>query len=143
MHQQRIAMQDNQSQSASPEKPKGAWTRIDNAVLPVLAKIGAAAGSVYLALKSYADRDGACYPSVESVARLAGVNERTCMRYLAAFVERGLIQRRRRNRGSGRTSNLYRFAESPHATVASGVEAQVTKTTHGVTSPSDKNDEPK
>jgi hypothetical protein len=124
MHQQRIAMQDNQSQSASPEKPKGAWTRIDNAVLPVLAKIHGMAIGVYIALKSHANKDGICWPELESIARLSGASVPTVQRILKAMIDNKLLIKRNRNRAAGRMSNLYQFTNSPMVPQTSGVIAQ-------------------
>jgi hypothetical protein len=115
MHQQRIAMQDNQTQPTSPDKPHGGWTRIDNAVLPVLAKIHGMAIAVYVALKSYADRDGVCFPAQEDIGRLAGVSVHTVVRIISAIAQAGLIVISKRSTGGGRLSNLYRFVDYQNA----------------------------
>lgn len=127
-------MDDNHPEPTKQDKPH--WTRIDDAVLPVLAEIGQAAIGVYVALKSHADSDGVCWPSLEAIAQLSGASKRTCIRCLAGMMQRGLITREVRNRGTGRAPNLYRFPDSPSATVAPGVIAQVPK----VTTPSAKSE---
>jgi len=110
-----------------PEKQSQAgWTRVDNAILPVLAKIGQGAIGVYVALKSYADADGVCWPSVSMIAQRCGASKSTAERFLRQIIAQGLVQRERRNLGTGRISNLYRF---PTVILTDGVEAQPSEST--------------
>jgi hypothetical protein len=97
------------------------YTTIPNAVLPVLAKIHGMAIGVYVALKSYADREGVCYPSLDAVAQLSGTSVPTVQRVLRAMVDGGLVTKLQRNTGAGRVANLYQFPMIPQT---NGVPAQ-------------------
>lgn len=113
------------NQETAPDR--GGWTRIDNAVVPVLAEIGDCAAIVYLALKMHADSDGVCWPSREAIAYVAGVSQATVKRKIAKFVTRGLLTRESRNGPLGHLSNRYRFTTPsiPRDTLASSPSAQV------------------
>lgn len=63
---------------------------------------------VYMALARFADRDGVCYPSYSTVARLAGVSRRSVMRNIAILTARGLIAVTRGGHGPAST-NTYRL----------------------------------
>ncbi len=103
------------------------WTRVDNAVLPVLASIkGGQTIAVYVALKSFADQDGICWPSLESISSRSGVCIRKVQDILDVMVsiDPPILERERRNTGAGRASNRYRFLDTPTAPHAIGIEAQ-------------------
>lgn len=97
------------------------YTTVDNAVLPQLAKIHGMAISVYVALKSFSDRDGTCFPSLDAVARLSGTSVPTVQRVVRDMITRRLVSKVQRNAGSGRLANLYQFPMVPQT---NGVRAQ-------------------
>jgi len=99
------------------------YITVDHAVLPTLAELHGMAISVYVAIKSFADRNGECFPEHESIAALAGVSLKTVQRLVPRMVERGLLVQRRRNTKGGRTSNVYVF---PKVRQTDGLAAQRT-----------------
>jgi len=68
----------------------------------------------YARLTRYAGRDGACFPSVTTLASEIGVGERQAQRYLAELEEASLIRRiQRYSSDSGQRSNAIRFLWHP------------------------------
>lgn len=98
--------------------------------------------AIMFALANHADHtDGHCWPAIETIAKEAGVGERTVSRYLAALARNGFIDKRQKNAKGQFRSNDYWIlfdrkpakwsffeakdegTEEPHATEADGSEA--------------------
>ncbi len=93
------------AQSAAKSKPGGRYTPLpddDKALLAL--KLGPHANSVYLALRTFANGEGQCFPSLKTIADRAGVGRSKTSTCLATLVDVGLIYIE--NRGLG-NSNLY------------------------------------
>jgi hypothetical protein len=58
-------------------------------------------GRVLIALCAHIDRKGCAYPSLETLAELAGIKSRHAARALATLEETGLIRRDRSTGGRG------------------------------------------
>lgn len=68
---------------------------------------------VLVSLARFADEQGRCYPSQQTISDLTEQDERTVRRHLAALEEKGLIKRQERRRSDGtRTSDLF-FLQGP------------------------------
>lgn len=66
--------------------------------------------AVLLVLASYADADGYCWPSQDTIARIIGKSRSTVIAIINRLVEIGLVERRRRiRRDGGLASCLYRL----------------------------------
>jgi hypothetical protein len=78
---------------------------------------------VAIALANYADENGACFPSVQTLARWTSQGEKTVRDHLIALEESGFLTRERVRREDG-TLGVYRFVLqrqfSPVADFASG-----------------------
>ncbi len=101
------------------------FVRVDHAILPILLDIqqyselarkprqettGHTALAVYVALRSFANEHGHCWPKQDAVAELARVSLRVAQRAIGALAEVGLITMTKRNDEEGhRISNLYQF----------------------------------
>ena len=65
---------------------------------------------VYIYLKDHADRDGTCWPGINTIAAGVSLSRSTVKRALEDLVRAGLVMKERRWRGNGSlTSNLYRI----------------------------------
>ena len=62
---------------------------------------------VYVALASFTDASGHCYPAIATIAKRAGCAKATVKRELKWLEEAWYITRQRRNASTGRRSNLY------------------------------------
>ena len=63
---------------------------------------------VYMAIASFADTNGACFPSVARLADICGVSKRTIFRIINKLAELKIIERNHRIRDDGGySSNLY------------------------------------
>jgi GntR family transcriptional regulator len=100
------------------------FTAVENDLLPILAPMHKCAISVYVAIKSYADRNGECYPSLEDIARRSGCSVSTVQRIIPSMKTAGLFQSEERNSSSGKTTNYYRFSEIPTVRQNCGTIAQ-------------------
>ncbi len=66
---------------------------------------------VLLCLANYADREGVCWPSYESLAEQCEISKNTIIRCIAALVDGGLLTREVRHTKNGKqTSNSYTLA---------------------------------
>lgn len=65
--------------------------------------------SLYLALCEYANKDGACWPSRATLAKIAGVGVKTVDRKLIEMERDGLIMKRSRQVEGENISNLYQL----------------------------------
>lgn len=71
------------------------------------------ARAVYMCLKDHADKEGACWPGIKTIASELKLSRSTVKRALEELYQAGLVTRERRWRKSGScTSNLYRLVES-------------------------------
>ncbi len=99
------------------------FTRVDNDLLPKLAEISNLAINVYVTLKSHADENGECFPSIETIASRSKMSERKVREIIKALIDAKppLLEKTRRSSQSGRLSNIYRFPSpaAPHAGRAS------------------------
>ena len=83
-------------------------------IQPVLAGLHSGLGfAVYVALRSFIDSTGKCFPKQIDVAHRAGVSEKTVERIIPKLVAAEVITMTRRNSASGRTSSIYQFIDSP------------------------------
>lgn len=70
---------------------------------------------VLVALANFADEDGFCYPSQETLAVMTGQTARSVRSHLASLEEDGIIQRKHRRGKTGqRTSDGYTLKAPPH-----------------------------
>lgn len=100
------------------------FTAVPNDVLPMLAKLHGCAISVYVALRSYADRQGECFPKLDDIASRSGCSTATVKRVMKKIKNAGLVTDKQRNSHSGRTSNLYVFLDPPRLSVTPGENGQ-------------------
>lgn len=68
---------------------------------------------VLLILASYADDNGFCYPSRQTLANKTGRTTRSITTQLNALVEAGILSRSARRFGPRQTSNLYKIVMTP------------------------------
>ena len=69
------------------------------------------ARAVYMYLKDRADRDGECWPAIQTISRDLNLSRSTVKRALDDLCQAGLLTRETRWReNGGRTSNLYRIS---------------------------------
>ena len=69
------------------------------------------ARSVYMYLKDRADRDGKCWPAIQTIAKELGLSRSTVKRALDELCKAELLTKETRWReNGGRTSNLYRLS---------------------------------
>lgn len=65
---------------------------------------------VYIFLKDHADKDGTCWPGINTIATGVSLSRSTVKRALDDLVRAGLVTKERRWRGNGSaSSNLYRL----------------------------------
>ena len=62
---------------------------------------------LYLAMSKYANKQGECYPSISTLAKVMGVSTRTVKRVLPKLEQSGWVVKRNRYSGKMKTSNLY------------------------------------
>ena len=68
------------------------------------------ARAVYMYLKDRANKDGTCWPSIQTIAEELRLSRATVYRALDDLCKAGLLTREQRWReNGGRTSNLYRI----------------------------------
>lgn len=66
--------------------------------------------SVYLILRTYADKSNRCYPSLKTISNASGLSVSTVKRAIADLEKTGFIKTENRFRSSGaKTSNLYKL----------------------------------
>lgn len=69
------------------------------------------ARSVYMYLRDRADKDGKCWPAIQTIARDLGLSRSTVKRALDELYRAELLTRETRWReNGGLTSNLYRLS---------------------------------
>ena len=86
---------------------------VDNALLDIhghqLKPNGIA---VYNALCRFADREGTCYPSIQTIARKIGIGRSTVIKAIQTLVSLGLVEVETRYSSNGdKDSNLYILCE--------------------------------
>lgn len=68
------------------------------------------ARAVYMYLKDHADKDGACWPGIKTIAKELKLSRSTVKRALDDLCREGLITKTPRRRENGSlSSNLYRL----------------------------------
>ena len=68
------------------------------------------AKAVYIYLKDHANKEGACWPGIKTIAAGVSLSRSTVKRALEDLVRAGLVTKERRWRGNGSlSSNLYRI----------------------------------
>ena len=68
------------------------------------------AKAVYFYLKDHADKEGTCWPGINTIAADLSLSRSTVKRALRELVQTGMIEKNRRWRDNGSlTSNLYRI----------------------------------
>lgn len=68
------------------------------------------AKAVYIYLKDHANKEGICWPGINTIAAGVSLSRSTVKRALGDLVRSGLVTKERRWRGNGSlTSNLYRI----------------------------------
>lgn len=73
-------------------------------------RLGHATFRVYCCLKSFANREGACWPSIRTIGKRLGMARSTVLEHLAALVSYGWIRSEAVSRcDRGRAANHYRF----------------------------------
>ena len=69
---------------------------------------------VYIAVASFATSDGRAWPSLDAIAKRAGVSRRTVARELRTLEKKGYITRRRRPMvGNKRLTTMYYLGDPP------------------------------
>ena len=69
------------------------------------------ARAVYMYLKDRADRDGECWPAIQTISRGLNLSRSTVKRALSELYRAELLTKETRWReNGGRTSNLYRIS---------------------------------
>ena len=69
------------------------------------------ARAVYMYLKDRADRDGECWPAIQTISRDLNLSRSTVKRALSELYRAELLTKETRWReNGGRTSNLYRIS---------------------------------
>src|SRR5215218_6125673 len=79
-----------------------AWARAANAPDP-------ASRHLLLVLASYANPNGECWPSFDTLVRDTGYHRATVIRKLTVLADLGLITRAKRVGSHGQTTNTYRL----------------------------------
>jgi hypothetical protein len=85
-----------------PDSPPKGWTRINNAAIAMLPRIGLAAFAVYVVIAKHTNKAGVAWPSVPTIARLTGTTIRTVRRAILTLQAKGLIRVERQRDASGR-----------------------------------------
>jgi len=88
------------------------WAKVSQALI-FDRTLSAEAKLVGLALSTYADRAGECFPAVSTLAATLGLSRRTAQRHLRALEQAGHLvsfMRTRTNGRGGQSSNGYRLA---------------------------------
>ena len=75
---------------------------------------------ILMGIASYADEDGRCWPSQETLARRVGCSDRTVRAHLAALEAAGWLSREARSGVGGRRSDLYVLRLPPQPENSSG-----------------------
>jgi DNA-binding Lrp family transcriptional regulator len=85
----------------------------DNEIIDVYAsRIGPYAFTVYSALLRFANKDGVCFPSLNTLAERLGFSKPTVIKAIETLIEHGLIQKVNRFNDKGEhISNLYLILE--------------------------------
>ncbi len=71
---------------------EGNYFVLPNAVRRLVPIVGTTAAAVYMCLASRADRDGRCWPSIDTIAQDAGITRRPAQMALAKLVDVGLVE---------------------------------------------------
>ncbi len=72
-------------------------------------ELGPRAKAVYIYLKDHANKQGTCWPGINTIAAGVSLSRSTVKRALEALVKAGLVEKSSRWRENGSlTSNLYR-----------------------------------
>ena len=73
-------------------------------------ELGPRAKAVYIYLKDHADKDGACWPGINTIAAGVSLSRSTVKRALDDLLKAGLLEKSHRWRENGSlSSNLYRI----------------------------------
>ena len=98
-------------EAPAERKVPGGFYKLPAAVVadPRFAALGGTAAKVYLALARFADRDGGCWPSVATVARVAGLTVKSVRQHLRSLEEAGVLVVEPRTG----TSSRYRLLARP------------------------------
>lgn len=101
-----IAFRPHQSALLSEAMDDVRFVRVPLAM--ALAKLGARALRVLIAIAAHADREGRAFPSLARIAKLTGIDRRGLHQEIAALVAVGLLRVEARCSKSGdRASNIY------------------------------------
>ena len=95
------------------------WTAIDNAIIKAIADIGLTAFAVYVVLKMHVNDAGECWPSIQTIARIAGLSSRAVQYAIGRLSAAGLIVKAER---PGRAT-LYRLTPAPSCTPSADGDA--------------------
>jgi len=76
-------------------------------------ELGPRAKAVYIYLKGHANKQGTCWPGINTIAAGVSLSRSTVKRALDDLVKAGLVEKSSRWRENGSlTSNLYRVKDS-------------------------------
>jgi DNA-binding transcriptional ArsR family regulator len=93
---------------------KSRFTRIPKVQQVVLAGVPVEAIPTYCALADHANKNGLCWPKMETLAKILGCSVRTVQRHMHTLKELGLVEFVNRRRFKGRFgSYLYRVLAVP------------------------------
>jgi len=73
-------------------------------------ELGPRAKAVYIYLKDHANKQGTCWPGINTIASGVSLSRSTVKRALDDLIKAGLVEKSSRWRGNGSlTSNLYQI----------------------------------
>lgn len=102
--------------------PQRFFDKVPARAANLLHSIRPTAYAVLGALCSYANEQGSCWPSIDSLSKRTGISRRTIIRSLKKLCEVGLISRLQRYASGGRTSDLYQIIYHPVVGVTDGTD---------------------
>ena len=73
--------------------------------------------AVYHCLMSFADQDGICWPSYQTIANLTGMSRPTVIKTIAKLIDLGILSKAERRKGQRQSSNSYHLTSKaglPH-----------------------------
>ena len=70
-------------------------------------RIPASQKIVLIVLANYANEKGACWPSLQTIAKDAGISKRTAMRTVEKLIENKIISVKKRRRSTGNQTSSY------------------------------------
>src|ERR1700736_1935003 len=93
------------------ERTAHRYVRVPAIVIEDHRRLGHATLRVYCCLRSFANAEGVCWPSVSTIGKRLGMARSTVSEHLAILARRGHLRSEATSRrDKGRAVNLYRFS---------------------------------